>query len=87
MCVKSIMKHCKDNFNICLIDDSSFEKIIPEWTICLDGLADPIKSRVRVLALTKLLHTYGGMLLPNSTIVLKDLKVLYDSKRKIKNVL
>ena len=57
-----------------------FERIVPDWSICMDGLADPIKSRVRVLALTKLLHTYGGMLLPNSTVVLKDMKPLYDEK-------
>ncbi len=80
LCVESIVKHCSDSFKICLIDDSSFEKIVPEWSICLDGLADPIKSRIRKLALTKLIHTYGGMLLPNSTIVMKDLRKLYDEK-------
>ena len=80
LCVESIVKHCGDSFKICMIDDSSFERIVPDWSICMDGLADPIKSRVRVLALTKLLHTYGGMLLPNSTVVLKDLKPLYDEK-------
>ena len=29
---------------------SSFEKIIPEWTIQMDGLAEPVKEKVRVLA-------------------------------------
>ena len=80
LCVESILNHCSDSFKICLIDDSSFGRIIPDWNICMDGLADPVKSRVRILALTKLLHTYGGMLLPNSTIVLKDMKSLYDEK-------
>jgi hypothetical protein len=46
----------------------------------MDGLADPIKSRVRILALTKLIYTYGGMLVPNSTIAIKDLKPLYNEK-------
>ena len=41
LCVKSIMKYCGDSFKICLIDDSSFEKIIPDWTIQMDGLSDP----------------------------------------------
>jgi len=80
LCVESVVKHCSDSFKICLIDDSSFEKIVPEWSICMDGLAEPVKGRVRKLALTKLLHTYGGMLLPNSTIVMKDLRKLYDNK-------
>ena len=32
------------------------------------------------MALTKLLYTYGGMLVPNSTIAVKDLKPLYNEK-------
>jgi len=80
LCVESAVNHCSESFKICLIDDSSFEKIIPDWTIQMDGLAEPVKEKVRVLALTKLLHTYGGMLVPNSTIVLKDLKPLYNEK-------
>lgn len=78
LCVKSIMKYCGDSFKICLIDDSSFEKIIPDWTIRMDGLSDPIKKRVRTLALSRLLYTYGGFLVPNSTIVVRDLRGLYD---------
>jgi len=80
LCVETIVKNCGDSFKICLIDDGSFEKLIPDWTIQMDGLADPIKSRVRVLGLTKLLCKYGGMLVPNSTIAVKDLKPLYDGK-------
>ena len=74
LCVESIVKHCGDSFQICLIDDSSFGKILNDWTICMDGLAEPIKDRVRTLALSKILYTYGGMLVPNSTIAMKDLK-------------
>jgi hypothetical protein len=80
VCVETVVKNCGESFKICLIDDGSFEKLIPGWSIIMDGLADPIKSRVRVLALTKLLHTYGGMLVPNSTIAVKDLKPLYNGK-------
>ena len=80
LCVESIVKNCGDNFKICLIDDSSFEKIIPNWSIQMDGLSDPVKSKVRVLALSKILHTYGGMLLPNSFICARDMKGLYDKK-------
>ena len=80
LCVESIVKHCGDSFRICLIDDSSFEKLIPDWTICMDGLSEPIKNRIRTLALSKLLYTYGGMLIPNSTIAMKDLKELHNEK-------
>jgi len=33
---------------------------------------------MRLLALSKLLYNYGGLLIPNSTIVCKNLKPLYD---------
>ena len=80
LCVESIVKHCGDSFQICLIDDSSFDKILKDWTICMDGLAEPIKDRVRALAISKVLYTYGGMLVPNSTIAMKDLSDLYNGK-------
>ena len=79
MCINSIMKHCSNSFKICLINDESFSKLLPTWAIDLNKLADPIKSHVRQLALIKLLHSYGGLCLPNSTIVLKDLKPLTDT--------
>jgi hypothetical protein len=78
LCVETLVKQCGDSFKICLIDDGSFEKLIPDWSIRMDGLSDPIKNRVRILGLTKLLYTYGGMLVPNSTISVKDLKPLYN---------
>lgn len=79
MCINSIMKHCSNSFKICLINDESFSKLLPTWAIDLNKLADPIKSHVRQLAFVKLLHSYGGLCLPNSTIVLKDLKPLMDT--------
>ena len=41
LCVESIVNHCSDSFKICLIDDS-FGRI-PDWNICMDSLADPVK--------------------------------------------
>lgn len=77
-CIKSAVRHCSESFNICLIDDNSFGKLIPGWKINLEKLADPIKCHVRTLALSKLLYYFGGMLLPSSTAVMKDLKPMHD---------
>ena len=77
-CVETVVKHCSKSFNIVLIDDYSFEKLIKGWTIDMDKLSNPVKSHVRMLALTKLLSSFGGLLIPNSTIVCRDLKPLYD---------
>ena len=62
-----------------MIDDNSFDKILPEWSIDISKITAPIKKHIRLLGLAKLLHYYGGMLLPNSTIVMKDLLPIYKS--------
>jgi hypothetical protein len=76
--IKSIIEKCSDDFNICLIDDNSFKKILPEWSVDLDSVASPIKNHLRLLALSNLLYIYGGVLLPSSFICFKSLKSLHD---------
>ena len=80
LCIESIIKYCGASFNICIIDDDSFNKLLKNWTININELSNPIKENVRNLALANLLHEYGGMVMPNTTVVLKDLIDLYKSK-------
>ena len=82
LCIESIIKHCGKSFNICIIDDDSFGKLLKNWTINLDELSSPIKENVRNLAISQLLFEYGGMLIPNTTLVMKDMIDLYNSKLK-----
>ena len=77
LCLESIVKHCGDSFNICLLDDDSFIKLMPKWNIIISKLANPLKEHVRSLAMANLLYKYGGMSLPTTTVVLKDLYPLY----------
>jgi hypothetical protein len=76
--IKSIIDKCGDNFNICLIDDSSFKNILPGWTIDLHQIGDPVRSKIRDIALAKTLHAYGGCLVPSSFICLQNLNECYD---------
>ena len=80
LCVESIIRQCGNSFNVCLINDDSLEKLIPEWSIQLCGLADPIKNNVRQLGLAKLLHSYGGVLIPDSTIMLRNMESIHKEK-------
>ena len=75
--VRSIIKHCDESFTICIFDDSSFKKLIPDWHIDMTRLSDPILSNIRTLATMRLLHIYGGMLCPISFLCMKDLSELY----------
>lgn len=76
--IKTIIDHCGDDFNICLIDDETFSKLIPAWDIQLNKLSDPIKSHYRQIGMTQLLYSYGGMIVPNSFICTKNLKEFYE---------
>lgn len=76
--IKSIIDHCGDSFNICLIDDKSFNKIIPGWSTKVANLPNPLRPHLRELAMAKLLYYYGGMTIPSSFVCMKDLKQLYN---------
>lgn len=75
--VQSIIKHCEDSFNICLIDDSSFSKIIPNWNVDMKIISNPVLMHMRQLAMTKLLYIYGGMVVPISFVCFKNLDEMY----------
>jgi hypothetical protein len=76
--VKTIINHCGDDFNICLVDDETFSKLIPGWDIDVSKAAEPMKSRYRELGMIELIYIYGGMSVPNSFVCMKNLKGLYD---------
>jgi hypothetical protein len=76
--VKTIIKNCDESFKIIMIDDNSFEKLIPDWTINMTLIGDPIKCYIRQLAMAKLLYTYGGMNVPISFLCFRDLISLYN---------
>jgi hypothetical protein len=76
--VKSIINQCDDSFHICLIDDDSFAKLIPGWTINMNTISSPISDYMRCLAMAKLLHVYGGMIVPPSFLCMRDLIDMYN---------
>lgn len=80
--VKSIINHCGEDFNVCLIDDDTFSRLIPSWNYDLNLIAEPMKSRVRTMGLCQLIYYYGGMVVPNSFLCLKNLKSLYTEGTK-----
>jgi len=75
--LKSIIDMCGKNFHICLIDDDTFSNILPGWTVDLNMVANPIKTKIRELALAKVLYNYGGFLVPNSFLCFQDLSQTY----------
>ena len=76
--VKTIIKNCEDSFKIVLVDDGSFEKLIPNWKINMSLLSDPMLSYIRQLAMAKLIYNYGGLNVPISFLCFRDLIGLYN---------
>jgi hypothetical protein len=77
--VKSIIQHCGDDFNICLIDCNSFYKLIPNWKLDINKTASPVKDYIVQLGLCRLLYMYGGINVPCSFICTKSLKSIWDA--------
>lgn len=75
--IKSIIDHCGGSFNICLIDDDSFGNIIPGWNIDMTRVADPIRGKLRDLAMARVLKYYGGLIVPPSFLCTKNLSSTY----------
>jgi len=75
--VRSIINHCDKDFTICIIDDNSFAKLLPSWSVNMNIISDPILSNVRKLGLMKLIYKYGGLLCPISFLCIKNLMGLY----------
>jgi hypothetical protein len=75
--IKSIVERCKDSFNVFLVDDDCFRKLVPGWKIDMDLVPSPLRERYRQFGLTSLLYHYGGLLVPPSTLCLEDLHPLY----------
>jgi len=82
LCLESLVRHCGDSFNICIIDDETFSKILPGWKIDMNRLPRPFRNHTRALGMCKLLYYYGGLMVPNSLMVLKDLYPIYKNSLK-----
>ena len=76
--IKTIIQKCSDSFKICIIDDSSFSKLLPEWNVKMNFISDPILNNYRQLGLMQILQKYGGLLVPCGFVCFKDLIDLYN---------
>ena len=82
LCIRSIVEQCGGSFNVVLVDDAAFQRLLPTWTIQVQNMPSPLKQHLRDLAMAKVLHKYGGVIVPASFICLKDLKPVFSSLLK-----
>jgi len=76
--IESIIQHCGDDFHILLIDDNTFEKLVPGWELNMNQMCEPLKSQYRQIGLAKLVYHFGGMVVPNSFLCTSNMKHLFE---------
>ncbi len=76
--MKSIIDKCSESFRVCIIDDKSFDKLIPNWNINMSRFGNPVSCKIRTLAMTQLLQKYGGLVVPPSFLCFQDLITMYE---------
>ena len=77
VCIESIIKYNQDDFNIFIINDESFNKLLDDWNIVIDNVPNPLKENVRKVGIGMILYNHGGINLPRSFLCMKKLKLLY----------
>jgi len=76
--VQSILQQCDESFRICMIDDSSFHKLLPGMNMNLSQVAEPMLGYIRQMLLANLVYKYGGIVTPISFLCFQDLIGLYE---------
>ena len=77
--IKSIIDKCGHDFHICLISDDTFSKLLPSWDINVSQVAEPMRHHMRELGMAQLVYHYGGMVVPNSMLCLKNLTDFFNT--------
>lgn len=77
LCLKTIMKRANGLFKVCMIDDNSFNTLLPNWVLDLNSIPEPSRNTTRTILMMQLLYKYGGVHLPLSFIALRNIDDLY----------
>ena len=77
-CMESVVKYNGDDFNIFIVNDESFSKLLDDWNVVLSNVPEPMKEKVRKMGMCKLLYKYGGMYIPRSFLSTCKLNNLYN---------
>lgn len=91
LCIQSLIMHCNEDMNVCIIDDNSFDKLLPGiWekiaikidhpnistNFNLSLSPEPQRTNLRNLALLELVYRYSGIVVPASFLCFRNLHVL-----------
>ena len=80
LCYETVVKNCEQSFTINLLNEKTVYNFLPNLRRDLDQYMS-IPQKTDLIRLS-LLHKYGGIWVDSDTIVIRDLKPLWDKTKK-----
>ena len=76
LCIKSIIDWCGQDYDIIIYDDTNIPSILPETNVDLLKLSGHLLDKYRELCKLQILYMYGGVILPPSLYMNKNIKII-----------
>ena len=73
LCMKSIIDYCGSSYDIVIIDDTNFSDLLKN-DIDMSKLSGALKDKYREMCLMQILYEYGGVMVPSSLFLRKNIK-------------
>jgi len=73
LCMKSIIDYCGSSYDIIIIDDTNFSDLLKN-DIDMGKLSGALKDKYREMCLMQILYEYGGVMVPASLYLRKNIK-------------
>uniref|UniRef100_A0A6C0D306 Glycosyltransferase n=1 Tax=viral metagenome TaxID=1070528 RepID=A0A6C0D306_9ZZZZ len=80
LCIKSIIDWCGQTYDIIIYDDTNIPVLLPETKVDLTKLSGTLLDKYRELCKLQILHMYGGIMVPPSLFLRKNIKEIDDPK-------
>lgn len=74
LCIKSIIDWCGQSYDIIIYDDTNIPVLLPETKVDLMKLSGSLLDKYRELCKLQILHMYGGVMVPPSIFLRKNIK-------------
>jgi hypothetical protein len=80
LCIKSVIDWCGQTYDIIIYDDTNIPVLLPETKVDLTKLSGTLLDKYRELCKLQILHMYGGIMIPPSLFLRKNIKEIDDPK-------
>jgi hypothetical protein len=76
LCIKSIIDHCAQNYDIIIFNDTNMCDILADMDIDLSKISGALLDKYRDICLLEILYRYGGVIAPSSLFLNNSLQLI-----------